>query len=416
MKVGFTFYLSRVIGNRVYTSDGTVIGRLKDFIVDLNAIRPKVIAARIRMQKEVRAVSFDFMQIEKVNAQYRIECFDASPFSCRTDDTFLIVKHVLDKQLVDLDGRKLVRVNDVRLATLSGGTYIVAVDVGFEGLLRRLGIAKPTKRLLKPFNVSIPSNLLLWDEVETVEFGHRGIRLSKVTSKLATMHPSDLADILEDLDAKSQLEVFTSLDEETKLDVLEELEAEAQVAVMEQLSVQEAASILEKLPSDEAADIIEELEDEHAHLILDAMHTESKGAIQSLLEYEDDTVGSLMTTDFLSFSESVTADEVIKLLRALKPDADRIYYLYVVDSSKRLLGTVSLRDLIVSSPEEALREFFDDSVIYVHDTDETDVLFDVAEKYNLLAIPVVDEARTLVGVVPVNDVIHYMKQVRKGRF
>ncbi len=270
MKIGSTFYLSRVLGNSVYTPTNEFIGRLKDLVVDANAIRPKVISVRLRNRNDSWFVSFDSIHIEKVKSQYRIECIDSAKVSCHTGSIFMVAKRVLDKQLIDLDGRKLVRVNDVRLATLSGGTYVVAVDVGFEGLLRRLGVAKPAKKILKPFNISIPSNLLLWDEVETVSFEQDEIRLSKVSSKLSTMHPSDLADILEDLNTKSQLDVFTSLDEETKLDVLEELETEAQVSVVEQLTVQEAAAILEKMPPDEAADIIEELEEETTAEILGA--------------------------------------------------------------------------------------------------------------------------------------------------
>ncbi len=416
MKIGSTFYLSRVLGNFVYLSTNEFIGRLKDFVVDANAIRPKVIAARIRNGHDSWFVSFDAVHIEKVKSQYRIVCSNPSRFSYQTDSTFMVAKHVLDKQLIDIDGRKLVRVNDVRLATLSGGTYVVAVDVGFEGLLRRLGVAKPAKKLLKPFNISIPSNLLLWDEVEAVRFDQNGIRLSKVSSKLSTMHPSDLADILEDLNTKSQLDIFTSLDEETKLDVLEELETEAQVSVMEQLTVQEAAAILEKLPPDEAADIIEELEEETTNEILGAMHPRSSDAIQTLLQYKDDTVGSVMTTDHLSFRQSVMALDVIESLRRIKPDADRVYYLYVVDRSNQLIGTISLRDLIIARPSDTLGSFTDRNVVYVKDTDDTEVLFDIVEKYNLLAVPVVDQAQKLIGVVTINDVIHNLKRTRKGRF
>lgn len=411
-----TFYLSRVLNNRVYTGQNTIVGRLTDIVVDGNAIRPKAVAVRVRRGNESWFVGFDAISIEKVSAQYRITCRDVKPVSYRSEGTFMLKKHVLDKQLIDIDGRKLVRVNDVRLATLSAGTFVVAVDVGFEGLLRRLGVAKPTKKLLQPLNVSIPSNLLLWDEIEAVHLGERDIRLSKAFTKLSTMHPSDLADILEDLDIRAQLDVFTSLDEETKLDVLEELEAEAQVAVVEQLTVNEAAAILEKLPSDEAADILDELEDDRASEILDAMHPQSSDAIQTLLQYADNSVGSLMTTDHICFGETETVNAVIQFLRETKPDEDRVHYLYVVDKSNRLVGAVSLIDVIVANPSDPIGNLIDDNVTFVEDTDDTDVLFDVVEKYNLLAVPVVDKAQTLVGVVTVNDVIYNLKRHRKRRF
>ncbi|GMA51026.1 membrane protein [Alicyclobacillus contaminans] len=416
MKIGSTFYLSRVLGNRVYTPNGEVVGRLKDFVVDADAIRPKVIAARIRGRRESRFVAFEALDIEKVNAQYRVTCSDVTPVSNRAQSTFMLAKHVLDKQLIDVDGRKLVRVNDLRLATLSGGTYVIAVDVGFEGFLRRLGVAKPIKRLLKPLRLSIPSNLLLWDEVETVDFGQKGIRLSKGSSKLATMHPSDLADILEELDVKSQLDVFTSLDEETKLDVLEEMETEAQVSVVEQLTVPQAAAILEKLPSDEAADILEELEEDRANQIMEVMHPASTAAIRTLLQYPEDSVGSVMTTDYVAFAASVTAGEALAALRTMRPEADRMYYLYVVNQDGRLAGAVSLGDVILAEPSERLGSLADENIVSVQDTDDEDVLFDVFEKYNLLAVPVVDDTKTLVGMVTVNDVLSLVKRSRRGRF
>lgn len=419
MKIGSTFYFSRLLGNRVYGSSGEVVGRFKDFVVDASAVRPRVITVRIQHGKDTRFVAFESVTIEKVNEQYRIECTDRSSFEYRADledHTFMLAKHVLDKQLIDLNGRKLVRVNDIRLATLSAGTYVIAVDVGFEGLLRRLGIAKPAKTVLKPFQIAIPSNLLLWDEIETIDFGHRGIRLSKDSSRLATMHPSDLADILEDLDIKAQLEVFSSLDEDTKLDVLEELEPDAQVSVVEQLSVEAAAAILEKLPSDEAADILDEMHDDRASKILGAMQPESSGAIQALLQYEEDTVGSVMTTDHFAFNASVTAEQVIETLRRVRPEADRIYYLYVVNDAHRLIGTVSLRDLIIANPSDRIRSFTNENIVFVLDTDDTDELLDVVHKYNLLAVPVVNQDQSLVGVVTVNDVIDNLKRTRKGRF
>jgi len=417
MKIGSTFYLSRVLHNTVYTPDNQALGRLQDFVVDPEAIRPRVIAARVGRRGDSIFVAYDSMKIEKVNSQYRLTCSNAQPLkSVLTDSTFMLGKNVMDKQLIDIDGRKLVRVNDVRLAVLSAGTFVVAVDVGFEGLLRRLGVAKPIKRLLQPLNASMPSKLLLWDEIETLDFSQRGIRLSKDSSKLATLHPSDVADILEDLDVKSQLYMFASFDEETKLDVLEELEPEAQVAVLKQLTVQEAASILEQLPPDEAADILDELDEDHASQILHIMRPESSENIQTLLEYEEDAVGSLMTTDHLCFSELATAQQVIDELRATKPDADRVYYLYVVDEAQRLNGTVSLRDLIIAEPAAPLNTFSDENIIFVHDDDNVNVLFDIVDKYNLLAVPVVDEAGTLVGVVTINDVVHNLKRTRRGRF
>ena len=164
------------------------------------------------------------------------------------ENGLLLVENILDKQIVDLNGRKLVRVNDVRLATIPTGTYAVAVDVGIDGLLRRIGISNPIKKILSVFNVNIPTKYILWDDVQAIDFSNQNIKLSKSYAKLHTLHPSDLADILEDLGKKSSTSLFSALDEEKAADVLEELEPSAQVHIIESLPVDKVADVLEKMP------------------------------------------------------------------------------------------------------------------------------------------------------------------------
>ena len=204
------------------------------------------------------------------------------------ENGLLLVENILDKQIVDMNGRKLVRVNDVRLATLPAGTFAIAVDIGIEGLLRRIGIAIPIKRFLSLFNINIPAKFILWDDVQAIDHSNLNIRLSKSYSKLHTLHPSDIADILEDMGKKSSMSVFSALDEEKAADVLEELETHAQVHIVENLPVNKAADVLEKMPADEVADILDELEDEKAEMLLKEMDTESSQEVRELLEYPDD--------------------------------------------------------------------------------------------------------------------------------
>jgi hypothetical protein len=227
------------------------------------------------------------------------------------DNGLLLVENILDKQIVDLNGRKLVRVNDVRLATLPSGTYAIAVDIGIDGILRRIGIAGPIKRLLSIFRISIPTRFILWDDVQAIDFSNLNIKLSKSYARLQTLHPSDLADILEDLGKESSTSVFSALDEEKAADVLEELETDAQIHIVESLPVTKMADVFEKMPADEVADIIDELEDDKAELLLREMEEESSQEVRELLEYDDDLVGSIMTTDYLSFSSNKTVEEVL---------------------------------------------------------------------------------------------------------
>ncbi|SEC09844.1 CBS domain-containing protein [Paenibacillus sp. GP183] len=415
MAVVQTFYLSRILGNKIWSDPQHVVGKLLDLIVDLTSVRPQVIAVKVRVANKIRVVDFSSFTISKVNKQYYIECRELKEMDISAENTLFLVKHVLDKQIVDMFGRKVVRVNDLRLAILSNGVYTVAVDVGFEGLLRRLGVAKPLKNVMKPLGINIPSRLLLWDEVETIDFSHRGIKLSKSYTKLSTLHASDLADIIEDLDRSTQLAVFSSLDVEKAADVLEELETEAQVNVIESLTTEKAANMLEKLPTDEVADILDEMDEDHANEILNQMESEISEEVRELMDYPDKSVGSLMTTEFISFNENITVNEAIQELRRLKPESESIYYIYIVNDGEKLIAHLSLRDLIIAEPGIPLHEIMDRNVVYVSDNERIDTLNEIISKYNLLAVPVVDDNLVLLGMVPINDVVYNLLKSRRKR-
>lgn len=411
------FYVSRVIGRKIVDKDHHVIGILKDIIVDTSFKTPIVVAVKVKSGKQLLLVDFKNFEIYKEAGQYLFVCSDTlRPYEKMdlSDRRFLfLARNVLDKQIVDINGKKVERVNDVRMAILTTGTYVVAVDVGFEGLLRRLGFAKVKKILPEFFNKGINSKLILWEDVETIDFSNFGIVLSKENSKLSTLHPSDLADIIEDLDKKTQVAVFSSLDNEKAADVLEELETEAQLHVLGSLSVEKAADVLENMPADEVADILDEMKDDTARELLNEMEHETSDEIRGLMDYPEDTVGSMMSTDYISFSQNMNVDQTIMELRRLKPEPDIVYYLYIVDEQERLVGTVSLRDIIISQPEVKLREIMNHKVIYVHDNDHIDTLTKTIAKYNLIALPVVDQNRKMMGMAVINDVVYNLLKRRK---
>jgi len=409
------FYLSRVLKKRIYSDSGEVIGRISDIIVDVESGKPQIIAYSLRDGRKQFIADSSNITITEVKGQFVFKCGDVNVLTDLKENTLFLKEHVLDRQLVDINGRKLVRVNDLRLAVMSTGTFVVAVDVGTEGLLRRIGIAKPLQRVLNIFNASLPNKLILWDEVETIDIGHAGIKLSKPYSKLETLHVSDLADIIEDMDAKMQAEVFSSLNEEKAADVLEELEMEAQLKVIDSMSVGKAADLLEKMPADEVADILEEMSEGKAEKLLSEMEHEASEEVRKLMEYEDYEVGSVMTTDFISYNSNQTIEDVIADLRLQKPEASSIYLLNVVDKDERLIASVTLRDLVVAEPHTRLDEIMDSKVIYVKDTDEIGSIAEIISKYNLLAVPVVDKRMILLGMVIIDDIVYtLLKSRRRG--
>jgi len=400
-----TFYFSRIHGNKIYDGNDKFIGKLIDLVLDTNYERPKVIAVKIKNGGKIRYLDFSEWRITKVNGQYRLKCLEIKDLSLPDENILYLVKNILDKQIVDVDGRKLVRVNDIRMAVVEQGAFLVAVDVGMEGLFRRIGIAKPLKYILKPFGLILPSKFITWDDVETINFSRMDIKLSKKLSKLHTLHPSDIADIVEDMDRTTQLAFFHSMDEEMAADVLEEMEPDAQVDIIENLSIAKAADVLEKMPADEAADLLDELEDERVEEILREMQKEASEEVRELMEYEDNFVGSLMSTDYVAFNENNTVEEVINELRKLKPETNTIYSLFVLDAKERLKATVSLRDLIISEPNLLLKQIMNRQFTFVYDYDKTKSLAELVSRYNLLAVPVVNKQMQMMGTVIVDDVI-----------
>jgi magnesium transporter len=417
-----TFYLSGIIGKEAFGSDGDAIGVVRDLLVSSapsghsDANSQLITGVKLKINKDLKFFSFSSFRVVKARELLNVTCSDLVELGNEeVENGLLLVENILDKQIVDLNGRKLVRVNDVRLATLPAGTFAIAVDIGIEGLLRRLGIAAPIKRLLSFFNVSIPAQFILWDDVQAIDFSNLNIKLSKSYSKLNTLHPSDLADIIEDLGKKSSMSVFSALDEEKAADVLEELEPHAQVHIVENLPVPKAADVLEKMPADEVADILDELEEDKVELLLNEMDTESSQEVRDLLEYPDNSVGSLMTTDVLSFRREVTAESVIAELRSKKPEAAELYNMFVTESNDELIGTFNLRDLIVADPDTTMSDIMKSDPLSLFDDQKVDDIAELISKYNLLAIPVTDENNILQGMVVVDDVVEDLVNKRRTK-
>jgi len=417
-----TFYLSRLIGKEAFDIDGEAIGVIKDLLISsISAVpsdsaRQRVLGVKLKVGKETKFYSFSSFRVVKAREELNVTCTALIEINDEeVNNGLLLVENILDKQIVDLNGRKLVRVNDVRLVTIATGTFAIAVDIGIEGLLRRIGISQPIKKILSIFHISMPAKFILWDDVQAIDFSNLNIKLSKSYAKLHMLHPSDLADILEDLGKKSSMSVFSSLDEEKAADVLEELESHTQIHIVENLPVNKAADVLELMPADEVADILDELEDDKAEMLLKEMNTESSQEVRELLEYDDDLVGSIMTTDYLSFSPSMIVAEVLVELRAKKPEAEELYNMFVTESNNELIGTFNLRDLVVSEPGVSVSQLMKTELVSLFDDQNVGAIAEIVSKYNMLAVPVVDQRYQLQGMVVIDDVVEDLIRERRTK-
>ncbi len=414
-----TFYLSRIVGIKVYDANGQYVGIVKDLLVEsessnLTSGHPAVTGIKIKRNNQISFYSFQQFQVEKVNGKIKIIATQLTNLpEDNINNDLSLVESVLDKQIVDLNGRKLVRVNDVRLVSLVNGTFAVAVDIGMEGLLRRIGIAKPLKFGLSLVGSNMPGKFINWEDFEAIDFSNLNIKLSKTYKKLQTLHPSDLADIIEELGKKASAEIFSSLDDEKAADVMEELEPETQVQILEGLSIEKAADVLDKMPADEVADIFEGLEDEKIELLLNEMEKETSQDVRELLVYPDHTVGSIMSSEFMSFNLNMTIEEVLAELRRTKPESETLYNLFVTDENEVLLATFSIRDVVITPPETQINQIMKPSPVHLRDYQKINEVAEIVSKYNLLAIPVVDNKNVLKGMVVIDDVIEDL--IRKRR-
>lgn len=404
MKRLTNFFLSSFLYKKVFDEYGDVIGKLWDIYVSTEDGHPRAIGYKIKKDGEILNYEFRSLDFIEDDNKYYIKVRDAKEIIPRSF-SYLLSKHLLDKQIVDIDGKKLVRVNDLRIGEIAGELRVLAVDTGVLALGRRIGMERLVKAFYKFFHKEVHDSLIIWENVESLEMVNDNLKLSVPYQKLSKLHPADLADILEDMDVNYRTKVFESLDENLAADTLEEIEPEIQKDLLESMSQSKAAEVFDSMPNDEIADILDEVDEETAEKILMSMEKEDAEEVRELMEYEDEAVGSIMNKDFIAFNVDISAQETIELLRELKPDDEVAYYIYIVDDSEKLQGVVSLRDLVVASPESKLKDIMDKSVIRVKDSETIDESIEIAVKYDLLSLPVIDEEEKLCGIVIMRDII-----------
>lgn len=404
-------FLTEILGAEVIDVRQHRVGRVRDVTVRVAQPYP-VVTGLVVSRRQGTVIPWGAVRTIAVReVALRTSRADVERHQAAPGDVWL-ARDVLDKQIIDTDGRRVVRVNDLQLTEAGGSMLLVAADIGIRGILRRLGIEALGKAVARAFGRDLPMVLVGWDVVDPFERPEEGaapvndaLRLRIRGSRIAKLHPADIADIVEELGAKERTAVFETLTEEIAADTLEEMELEDQVSVIEHMDVERASEILDEMPPDEVADILAEMSEEKAQEILGHMETDEAEEVQELLGYREDTAGGLMTTEFVAVSETLSAQQCIDELRRMEPDAESIYYVFVVDDEEHLHGVLSLRDLIVASPERAIGDLMIRDVVSVRLDASAQEVAAVLSKYNLLAVPVLDEEGHLAGIVTVDDVL-----------
>jgi Mg2+ transporter MgtE len=335
---------------------------------------------------------------------------DHLPTAPLEDDAVFLRRDILDKQVVDIHGRRVVRVNDLQLARIDGDLRLVGADIGMAGLLRRLSLERPARAMAASLRRALPERVIPWNYVEGIETEWTSVRLSVSHRRLRELPGTDIADILAQLDPRDREHVLESLDDETVADTLPHLEEDVQADVIRAFPDARASDIMEMLPPDDAADVLGDLPEEHAERILGLMEPDEAEDVRELLRYDDDTAGGLMTPEFVAVNAAMTADEAVAVLREAAPDAETVYYLYVTDAEGRLEGVLSLRDLITAAPETPIAALTRRDVVRAHVADDQETVANELTHYHLLAMPVVDDAGVLLGIVTVDDALDVLHE------
>jgi magnesium transporter len=408
-------HLSSVIGRSVINSNGDQIGVLRDLIMVPGEVFPEVSHIVIKSRKGIKTLPWCEVTLF---THVVISTGSIKPHRLDTylpeEGDILVKRDLLDKQIVDVNGAKVVRVNDIKLGKLNQKLCIFSVDIGFRGLLRRLGYERFGERFAQAIKRDIPHNEISWEYVQPLEANSSKLALNIARNQMNEMHPADLADIIESIPIQNIRTVLNTMDAETTGDTIYELEADMRNVVISQLNDEQVTDILEEMEPDEAADVLSDLPEDKAQELLDMMDQEDAEDIQELLEHEEDSAGGLMTPDYFRLFSQITVGQALELLKRCANEVETIYYGYVVDSDDRLEGIVSLKQLLMNPPETNITDVMEENIKFVHVDAEPEEILETLAKYDLIAVPVLDPDDRMAGIVTVDDVLaHYLPQIIK---
>jgi Mg2+ transporter MgtE len=431
-------FLSELLRQSIYDSDNRRIGILRDVWVTLNETFPIVTALVIQHGLSAGTTNntvipwSQVQSIEEPKISLTIPQGQIAGYTPQADE-ILLKRDILDKQIVDTQGFRVVKVNDLKLAQIKHTARLVGVDIGMGGLFRRLGIETPVERLSRIMRIRIDERTITWNHVEPLQMiettsGNTGkltpvaagatgatgtalvgtvpqVQLNVAHNKISDLRPADIADILEQLDVEDAGAMLERLDTETAADTLNEIEYPLQYELLSELDPERASDLLERLAPDDAADILSDIPQAEADRLLNLMPASDAQSIRDLLRYGGETAGGLMTTEVLALPQDATVEDALVYMRQHSEHLEMVYYLYIIDEEQHLMGVVSLRQLVISPPATRMRDLMNPDVIKVYTgTDQEEVAHSIS-KYDLLAVPVVDADNRLVGMVTVDDVI-----------
>ena len=404
--------LSEMLGAAVRDESGSVRGRVRDIAVAPQEHATRVAFLVVRTSEGDRVLPAEAVRACGAIVRTTNAAQSWVPF-VNSDGVLLLKRDLLDQQIIDVHGRKVVRVNDVEFFSNPIDGHIVldvlAVDVGARGAVRRLAKGLVPSFTLRSLLEKIPPRVIPWQYVDLIEIDPaRRVKLKIAYEGLSKMHPADIADIVEDLPPAEQKAVFEALDEEVAAEALEEMDPDVQVSIVESLDSNRAADIVEEMDPDAAADLLGDLTEHHSDQILKEMEPEERQEVTQLLEFGEHTAAGRMTTEFIAVPDDGTVADAIDALRQFEGSTEAVATVYLIGAGNILAGAVPLVRIAISPPDMRLKSVSEMPTTCAPDTPQREVA-ELFDKYNLLTLPVTDEHGRLSGVITADDVISMLR-------
>jgi magnesium transporter len=405
-------FCTELLGLKVYDTRGRVLGRVKDAAL-VPLINPTRVD-RFLVGGGWAWLTIRYDQVKSLSlAGIHLKDEKLTPY--HSDEYMLrIARDLLDQQIIDSLGRKVVRVNDVTFEIRTEPTYqfltVLEIDIGVRSIVRRLFQGVLPSAIVRRMQGPISPNSISWEYCNIVEPDpQRRLRLNISNQALEKMHPADLADIVEELSPEDREAIIEDIDAEVAAEALSEMDPDVQASILESLEIERAAEIIEEMSPDEAAHALADLEEETSSEILEEVTAEMKTEVSELIEYREHTAGFLMNTEFVAVDETATVQDAIAALRVNEELLESLNTIFLIDSAGRLIGAVALAKLFMASGSEPLRNLAAEMLIKVP-VDETEKrVTEIFDKYNVLTLPVIDEDRRLTGVITADDIISVLR-------
>lgn len=401
-------YLSQMLGKPVVDSTGEKIGTVSDLAISTGEMFPRITSlafqgpGRVPFMVSWRKYVDEF---DDDGIKLKMESHDVR-FSYLQPDEVLLARDLMNRQIVDTQGLKVVRVNDLKLSQSGTQLRLLGAEVGIRGILRGLHpiVEKAVVGVAKLFHKEIPEQIIAWNYMDLLDRDLSKVQLSVTHKRLDELHPADVADILEQLEPQQRANVFKHLDESRAFEAVSEMEDEFQAEFIDDLTDAQASRLLGKMDPDDAVEIVRDLPYEKAETLLRLMGWEDANEIRRLLGYKEGTAGGMMTTQYVAVKHDSTVKEVIEVLRNLEEDHPTVHYVYVLSDYGKFVGVLSLRTLVLTNEDRLVSEvmYTENLISVTPDEEEEDVAADIF-KYDMPAIPVCDESGVLLGIVTTED-------------